>query len=122
MPLFVQSFGKQSTIFVSFSFFCEIDVIDHDSVRSILEGLFKLSVFFKFSYLVAKMGVGHQHGDTYLYHILVTKIRPPRVTGYMPPSGHWRFRGMTGSKRSGLFRVAPSSRENASGLMAACTP
>jgi hypothetical protein len=30
------------------------------------------------------MGVGHRHGDTYLYHILVIKIRPPRVTGYMP--------------------------------------
>ena len=42
--------------------------------------------FFKFSYLVAKMGVGHRHGDTYLYHFLVIKIRSPRVPGYMPPS------------------------------------
>ena len=27
------------------------------------------------------MGVGLQHGDTYIYHILVTKIRLSRVTG-----------------------------------------
>ena len=51
------------------------------AVRSIHESLFKLCVFFKFSYLVAKMGVGHRHGHTSLYHFLVTKIRPPRVTG-----------------------------------------
>ena len=50
-------------------------------VRSIHESLFKLCVFFKFSYLVAKMGVGHRHGHTTLSHFLVTKIRPPRVTG-----------------------------------------
>ena len=70
------------------------------SVRSIHEDLFKLSVFFKFSYLVAKMGVGHRHGDAYFYHILVTKISPPRVTGYMLPSGHWRFRGTMAPSRS----------------------
>jgi len=25
------------------------------------------------------------------------------MMGYMPASGHWRFRGMTGSQRSGLL-------------------
>ena len=56
--------------------------------------------FFEFSCLVAKMGVGHRHGDIYLYHFLVSKIRPPRVTGYMPASGHWRFRGTMAPSRS----------------------
>ncbi len=42
----------------------------------------------------------HRHGDTYLYHIMSTKISPPRVTGYMPASGHWRFRGTMTPSRS----------------------
>ena len=54
---------------------------------------FKFIRFFNFSCLVAIVRDCHRHGDTYLYHILVTKIRPPWVTGHMPASGHWRFRG-----------------------------
>lgn len=33
------------------------------------------------------------HGDICLYHIMCDKRSPPRVAGYMPASGHWRFRG-----------------------------
>ena len=47
-------------------------------------------VFFIFSFslifhvFVAIMRVCHRHGDTNLYHIMSTKLSPPRVTGYMP--------------------------------------
>ena len=33
------------------------------------------------------MGVDRRHGDTYLYHVMMTKTSTPRVTGYMPTSG-----------------------------------
>ena len=66
-----------------FDAFGQEDLLDvfSDDDNGIHESLFKLCVFFKFSYLVAKMGFGHRHGHTSLYHFLVTKIRPPRVTG-----------------------------------------
>ena len=54
-----------------------------------------------FHVLVAITRVCHRHGDTYLYHIVGTKISPPRVTGYMPASGLWRFRGTMTPSRSG---------------------
>ena len=47
------------------------------------------------------MRVSHLHGgDTYLHYIMRTKISPPRVTGYMPASGHWRFCGTMTPSRS----------------------
>ena len=33
----------------------------------------KVYLNYPFSYLVAKMGLGHRHGDTYLYRICVSK-------------------------------------------------
>jgi hypothetical protein len=32
------------------------------------------------------------HGDIYFCHIMNNWVSPPRVKGYMPASGHWRFR------------------------------
>jgi hypothetical protein len=58
-----------------------------------------LFVFFKKSCFNCHNIACHRHGDTYLYRIMSIKIRPLRVTGYMPASGHWRFRGtMTPSR------------------------
>ena len=75
-------------------------VFSYELVRSIHEGFFYVFVFLNVSCLVAIMRDCHRHGVIYLYHMLVTKIRPPRVTGYMPPSGHWRFRGTMAPSRS----------------------
>ena len=69
-------------------------------LRSIHEGIFNFFVFLIFHVLFAIMRAYHRHGDTYLYHIMSTKISPPRVTGYMPASGHWRFRGTMTPSRS----------------------
>jgi len=33
----------------------------------------------------------HRHKDISFYHILSTKISPPRMRGKLPASGHWRF-------------------------------
>jgi len=35
----------------------------------------------------------HWHDGISFYYILSTKIRPPRLTGKLPASGHWHFRG-----------------------------
>jgi len=42
----------------------------------------------------------HRHKDISFYHILSTKISPPRMTGKLPASGHWRFRGTMTPSRS----------------------
>jgi len=42
----------------------------------------------------------HRHKDISFYHILSIKISPPRMTGKLPASGHWRFRGTMTPSRS----------------------
>jgi len=42
----------------------------------------------------------HRHKDISFYHILSTKISPPHMTGKLPASGHWCFRGTMTPSRS----------------------
>jgi len=42
----------------------------------------------------------HRHDGIFFYYILSTKIRPPRMTGKLPASGHWRFCGTMTPSRS----------------------
>ena len=56
--------------------------------------------------------VCHRHSDTYLDHIMSTKISPPRVRGYMPASGHWRFCGTMTPSRSKQAAPLAAGRED----------
>jgi len=42
----------------------------------------------------------YRHGDISFYHNMSTKISPPRMTGKLPASGHWHFRGTMTPSRS----------------------
>jgi len=42
----------------------------------------------------------HRHDGIYFYHDVSTKISPPRMTGLLPASGHWRFHGTMTPSRS----------------------
>ena len=61
------------------------------------------------------MRVCHRHGDTYLYHVMSTKMSPPRVTGYMPASvplvvtGRPAAKGAACSERDGV--IVPRKRQ-----------
>jgi len=43
----------------------------------------------------------YRHFGIYFYLDVSTKISPPRMTGLLPASGHWRFRGTMTPSRSG---------------------
>jgi len=64
--------------------------------------------FFVFFFPLNDYEPGHQHDGIYFYYNVNTNISPPCMTGKLPASGHWRFRG----------RMTPSRSKQAASLAA----